>query len=107
MVDFEKRFGAAAKMLMRAADRCWQPACDIYRAKECWVVKFDLAGKMLTTFGTGGKFPGGLAAPHDFSVDPEGNLYVANPWNFTVDKYVPRKGADPKRVIGQRYRAGT
>jgi peptidylamidoglycolate lyase len=69
--------------------------------------KFDLNGKLLTTFGTGGSFPGGLAAPHDFSVDPDGNLYVANPWNFTVNKYVPRKGADPKRLIGQRYHAGT
>jgi peptidylamidoglycolate lyase len=69
--------------------------------------KYDLNGKLLTTFGTGGRFPGGLAAPHDFSVDPDGNLYVTNPWNFTVDKYVPRKNADPSRIIGQRYKAAS
>lgn len=67
--------------------------------------KFDLNGKLLTTFGTGGRFPGGMAAPHDFSVDPDGNLYVANPWNFAVDKYVPRSGADRSRLVGQRYKA--
>jgi sugar lactone lactonase YvrE len=66
--------------------------------------KFDLNGRLLTTFGTGGRFPGGMAAPHDFSVDPDGNLYVASPWNFRVDKYIPRKGADPARLVGQRYR---
>jgi sugar lactone lactonase YvrE len=69
--------------------------------------KFDLDGRLITTFGTGGKFPGGMAAPHDFSVDPDGNLYVANPWNFRVDKYVPRTGADPGRLVGQRYRAAS
>jgi DNA-binding beta-propeller fold protein YncE len=67
--------------------------------------KFDLKGKLITTFGTGGRFAGGMAAPHDFGVDPDGNLYVANPWNFTVDKYMPRKGADPSRLVGQRYKA--
>jgi DNA-binding beta-propeller fold protein YncE len=68
--------------------------------------KFDLDGRLLTTFGTGGRFPGGMAAPHDFGVDPDGNLYVANPWNFTVDKYTPRRGADPNRLVGQRYMRG-
>ena len=69
--------------------------------------KFDLDGRLITTFGTGGRFPGGMAAPHDFSVDPDGNLYVASPWNFRVDKYVPRTGADPSRLVGQRYRAAS
>ncbi len=35
------------------------------------------------------------------SVDSEGNLYVAQfggPW---IDKYVPKPGADPSRLIGQ------
>lgn len=68
--------------------------------------KYDLNGKLLTTFGTGGRFPGGMAAPHDFSVDSEGNLYVANAWNFTVDKYVPKKNADRSRLVGQRFKAG-
>lgn len=65
--------------------------------------KYDLKGKLLTTFGTGGRFPGGMAAPHDFSVDSEGNLYVTNAWNFTVDKYVPKKTADRSRLVGPRF----
>jgi len=67
--------------------------------------KYDLNGRLLETFGTAGKFPGGMNSPHDFSVDSEGNLYVSNAWNFTVDKYMPRKGADPNRLVGQRYTA--
>jgi peptidylamidoglycolate lyase len=67
-------------------------------------VKFDLNGKLLTTFGTPGRCAGCMAAPHDFSVDSEGNLYVSNAWNYTVDKYVPKKNADRARLVGQRYR---
>ena len=72
--------------------------------------KYDLKGKLLTTFGTGGvlgSFPGALNAPHDFSVDTEGNLYVASTFNFTVDKFVPKKNGDRRRLIGQPYKAGT
>ena len=44
---------------------------------------------------------GGFSLPHLLSVDSEGNLYVAQfggPW---IDKYVPKPGADPPRLIGQ------
>jgi HSP20 family protein len=44
MGDLDKMFGSGAKMLLRQVDRLWQPACDIYRSKEGWVFKFDLAG---------------------------------------------------------------
>ena len=71
------------------------------------ILKYDLTGRLLTTFGTGGRIPGGMNAPHDMSVDPDGNLYVTNGWNFTVDKYVPKPGADRTRVIGPRYRDGS
>jgi hypothetical protein len=45
------------------------------------------------------EIPGGLAWPHDFSVDPQGNVYVNDGRNWTVDKFVPKKNADKKRLM--------
>ena len=39
--------------------------------------------------------------PHQLSVDQEGNLYVTGydgPW---LNKYTPKAGADPARLVGQ------
>ena len=47
---------------------------------------------------------GGFSLPHQMSVDSEGNVYVAQfggPW---IDKYVPKAGVDPSRLIGQPLR---
>jgi DNA-binding beta-propeller fold protein YncE len=70
------------------------------------VLKFDGNGRRLTYWGTAGGFPGGMATPHDFSVDSEGTLYVSNGFNHTVDKYRPRAGADPARLVGRRIGEG-
>jgi DNA-binding beta-propeller fold protein YncE len=67
------------------------------------LLKYDLNGKLLTYFGTAGTFQGGMAAPHDFSVDSEGSLYVSNGFNHRIDKYVPKKNADRSRLVGQRF----
>ena len=76
--------------------------------------KFDLNGKLLDYWGVdsdpdrysigGASFfqkliPGGLAWPHDFTVDPQGNLYVNDGRNWTVDKFEPRKNADKSRLM--------
>ena len=42
------------------------------------VTKFDLKGKLITSWGTQGTFPGGLWNMHQFSVDSDGNLYIAD-----------------------------
>jgi hypothetical protein len=84
------------------------------------ILKFSLEGELLDHFGAYGKVSslgrpglncpdeatlcGGFALPHNFDVDSEGNLYIAQysgPW---VDKLVPRAGADPARLIGQPLR---
>src|ERR1051325_5778208 len=45
MGDREKAFiNSVAAMMQRHTDRLWRPACDIYRTREGWVFKFELAG---------------------------------------------------------------
>ena len=64
------------------------------------VVKYDLGGKMITSWGTQGTFPGAIWNPHQFSVDSEGNLYVAEATGGRTQKFRPRPGADRSRLIG-------
>tara|TARA_B100001123_G_scaffold375840_1_gene442105 strand:- start:735 stop:1697 length:963 start_codon:yes stop_codon:yes gene_type:complete len=93
------------------------------------ILKYNMNGQLLDYFGTYGEASslgrpgftcsddaaiaeagldpdhtgacGGFALPHQMSVDSEGNVYVAQfggPW---IDKYIPKPGADPSRLIGQ------
>ena len=72
------------------------------------ILKYDLAGNFLYGWGQPGGQPGQLWGPHQMSVDQEGNLYVAEVQNGRIQKFRPKKGADPAKVVGQefRYRAG-
>jgi hypothetical protein len=84
------------------------------------IVKYDLAGNYLYSWGALGDFPGGLFNIHGASVDQEGNLYVAEVANgrvqkFTpgreplhsrmangrVQKFTPRKGANPDMLVSK------
>ncbi len=69
------------------------------------ILKYDLNGKLLTYWGTPSNgrrlLPGGLYAPHSFSVDPEGNLYIADYRNHRALKFVPKLNADPQRLVAQ------
>ena len=67
--------------------------------------KYDLAGKLLHSWGTMTAEPGGLWGTHQFSVDQDGNLYTAEVWGGRPQKFVPRKGADPDLLVGQPVRA--
>jgi peptidylamidoglycolate lyase len=75
------------------------------------LLKYDLTGKLLTYWGTSNRSRsspwavlGGWHAPHSFSVDPEGNLYVADYRNHDVKKYVPKLNTDRQRLVGQPLR---
>jgi len=67
------------------------------------VLKFDLTGKLLYSWGTFGRMPGNLWGPHQLNVDNEGNLYVANAQGNNVVKFRPKKGADPEKLVGQPF----
>ena len=61
--------------------------------------KYDLSGKMLYAWGIYGYFPGGLWGPHQFSVDTDGNVYVAESWSGGSQKFRPKPGADRSKLI--------
>jgi hypothetical protein len=73
------------------------------------ILKYDLKGNYLYGWGGPGGHPGGFEGPHQFSVDQEGNLYVAEVFNGRVQKFRPKQGADKNKLIGQelRYRASS
>jgi len=69
------------------------------------LLKYDLAGHLLTYWGTESRqrpFPGSLSGPHQFSVDSDGNLYIADFRNGVL-KFVPKPDADSHRLVGQPY----
>jgi hypothetical protein len=69
------------------------------------ILKFNKNGELLYQFGayccTRGGFEGGFSQPHQFTVDPAGNVYVANYFGGYVTKLTPKPGADPGKLIGQ------
>jgi peptidylamidoglycolate lyase len=67
-------------------------------------LKFDSTGKLLYAWGTFGTFPGGVWGVHQFSVDNEGNLYTGDVHIGRPQKFRPRAGADPTRLIGRPMR---
>lgn len=67
------------------------------------IAKYDLNGKLQTYWGTQGTSPGYMNQPHAFSVDSEGNLYIANGLNHRVEKFTPKADADRSRLVGQAF----
>ena len=89
------------QFLYMAADRSvW--VADGTTAK---IIKFDLDGHYLYSWGSQGDWPGALWNVHGMSVDPEGNLYLAEVNNGRAEKFRPRSDANPALLIGQRMRA--
>jgi DNA-binding beta-propeller fold protein YncE len=62
--------------------------------------KFDLNGKLLTSWGTTGTLPGTFEGIHGFHVDPDGNLWVAENFNGRVQKLRPKPGANKALLFG-------
>jgi len=82
-------------LILMSADRhLW--AADRGTSK---IVKWDLEGHFLYSWGTWGDFPGGMWGVHGMHVDQQGNLYVAEVDSGRIQKYVPRKGANPAFLV--------
>jgi hypothetical protein len=64
-----------------------------------------LDGRFLYAWGVWGDFPGGMWGAHGFSVDQEGNVYIAEVDNGRVQKYRPRPGANPDFRVGTPVRS--
>ena len=74
------------------------------------VLKYDLKGNYLYGWGGPGGQLGQLNGPHSITTDQDGNLSLAEVFNGRVQKFRPKKGADPAKVVGQELRykpAGT
>ena len=64
------------------------------------MLKYDLDGNLLYSWGTWGDFPGGFWGVHGMSVDDEGNFYVAEVDAGRVQKFSPLPYADPDFLVG-------
>jgi hypothetical protein len=65
------------------------------------MLKYDLEGHFLYSWGTWGDFPGALWGVHGFSVDQDGNFYVAEVDSGRAQKFRPRQGANQAFLIGK------
>jgi len=65
------------------------------------MLKYDLEGHFLYSFGTWGDFPGGFWGVHGFSVDQDGNFYVAEVDNGRVQKFKPRPGVNAAFLVSK------
>lgn len=68
------------------------------------LIKYDLDGNYLYSWGDDGGEPGRLACSHGISTDPAGNLYIADCFAGRVQKFVPIPGSDPEKLVAHRAR---
>ena len=65
------------------------------------MLKYDLEGHFLYSWGIWGDIPGGFWGVHGFSVDQDGNFYVAEVDSGRVQKFKPRAGANQAFVVSK------
>ncbi len=63
------------------------------------LLKYDLDSHFLDSWGTWGTFPGGMWGVHGMTVDEEGNFYISEVNTGRAQKFVPKDGAKPERII--------
>jgi len=64
---------------------------------------YDATGSFLYSWGTFGTCQGCMWGVHGFATDKEGNLYTAEVRTGRVQKYTPRKGANPAFLVGKPW----
>jgi hypothetical protein len=68
------------------------------------ILKYDLSGNYLYSWGTFGYHPGELWGVHEITTDQLGNLYTAEVFNGRPQKFEPRPGVDPAHLVGEQMR---
>jgi peptidylamidoglycolate lyase len=100
--SFGPRPPADIHMFIMTSDRfLW--AADRGTSK---LLKYDLNGRFLYSWGTWGDFPGAFWGVHGLSVDQEGNVYTAAVDSGGAQKFRPRKGANPAFLLGRQVNPG-
>ena len=64
------------------------------------IAKWDFNGRLLYSWGVLGDFPGSFLNMHGASTDQQGNLYTVEVGGGRVQKFTPRKGANPAYLVG-------
>lgn len=82
-------------LLITSEQRLWVADLDTNK-----LLQYDLNGKLLSSWGTYGTFPGAFWGIHQFSVDPQNNLYVAETYAGRTQKFQPKPGAARSLLIG-------
>jgi len=67
------------------------------------ILGYDAKGNFLYSWGTFGTCQGCMWGVHGFATDKEGNLYTAEVRTGRVQKYSPRKGANPAFLVGKPW----
>jgi DNA-binding beta-propeller fold protein YncE len=68
------------------------------------ILKFDLDGNFLYSWGAPGGQAGRLGCPHGLSTDQLGNFYVADCFAGRVQKFEPIPGFEKDKIAGQLLR---
>jgi len=97
-LDEWRNVGSVTRVMISEDQHLWMSDATYNR-----MAKFDLNGKLLTYWGVTGRNPGEFDNLHSWDVDASGNLFVADGGNNRVQKFVPKKNADPSRLIGQQF----
>ena len=74
------------------------------------VMKFSREGQLQYHWGAYGQagaigrgtWAGGLSLPHQMDMDEDRNIYIASYSGGWVDKFVPKPGADPNKLLAPR-----
>lgn len=90
-----------AHMISAADQSLWQVDGGTNR-----VVKYDLDGHYQYGWGGPGGRPGQLNGGHQMTVDQENNLYIAEVFGGRVQKFRPKAGADPAKIVGPELKIG-
>jgi peptidylamidoglycolate lyase len=65
------------------------------------MLKYDLEGHLIYSWGTVADLQGSLWGIHGISTDQEGNLYTAGVNSGRFNKFTPRAGANPAYMVGK------